>query len=612
MYLEASLKRSLLRKLADQEEISTWTIRTARQLLQLREGACSAEDSKGGSLVHRRAGDVLDLSKRRSYGQSGRAPEVLETLAKQLLPQLREAAFPETSRLELYEGHYDLVAYGAGGFFSKHSDYVSAFGPGLRCWHVIYCLSAPGCVGGKTRVHEAGGAASLSSAYHDSTSTTTPGSCLAILGATPHEGLLVEEGAKFILKCSIYEFCSPSPSCDRGLLQSPVQEEEEPEAWVRCICSDGELQAPLGKLIRQPFFRRLVAFEGPREEVELRGLCVEDLQVLLAYLSGTQEEEACCENRAARLKGVLGYILAPEDYLTARELLELSSQGLLRTEDLETAERWSSLEGLEYAFLGVLHEWSVDMKDIWDLFLALQDTDSKETLHHPQLCVISGGDVVLEALLPGRRSLTELPGREKTWSFQMRGAHRTHQLCAYEDSCSTPPPPSRGPSSTAPPREKKKKNAPETFLKMQEVLRRNVCERRSDEAEDACSEQPLLCTPPSSGVFKCHGGVDGGDVERGAGASLELEANAPALVLRPTPRQGRRIVTQLARYLTSEKLKDLLKAHCYTSETKEVFEEETCNDGESYMTTTLYQTRIFKQEWVLYRASELRREEEGA
>ena len=592
MYLEASLKRSLLRKLADQEEISTWTTRTARQLRQLREGGPPGEDLKG-SLVHRRAGDVLDLSRRRSYGQSGRSPEVLETLAKRLLPQLREAAFPETSCLELYEGHYDLVAYSSGGFFSKHSDYVSAFGPGLRCWHVIYCLSAPGCVGGKTRVHEAGAAiaASLSSTYHDSDATTTPGSCLAILGATPHEGLPVEEGMKFILKCSVYEFYRPSPVRDRDLQAA----QEEPEAWVRCICSDGELQAPLRRLMRQPFFRRLVAFEGPRKDVELRGLRKEDLRALLAYHSDS--EKICCEEEAARLKGVLGYILAPEDYLTAEELRDLSSQGLLRTEDQATAERWSSLEGPEYAFLGVLHEWSVDVQNIWDLFLDLPEVGLKDPLHHPQLCVVSGGDVVLEALLPGRCALTEASGREKTCSLKMKGPHRTHQLCAYQASNT---------SSIAPPR---KKNASATFLTMREVLRRNVCERRPDVTEGACSE-PLFCTP--SGVREWHGGVDGGNEDRAAGASVEEEGAGPSLVLRPTPRQGRRIVAMLSRCLTSEQLKDLLKAHCYTSETKEVFEEEACNDGESYLTTTLYQTRIFKQEWVVFRARELQREDEGA
>lgn len=601
MYLEASLKRSLLRKLADQEEISTWTIRTTRQLRLLREGAPPSGEDLKGSLVHRRAGDVLDLSRRRSYGQSGRSPEVLETLAKQLLPQLREAAFPETSCLELYEGHYDLVAYGAGGFFSKHSDYVSAFGPGLRCWHLIYCLSTPGCVGGKTRVYEAGAAtaASLSTTYHDSDATTTPGSCLAILGATPHEGLPVEEGMKFILKCSVYEFYRPSAVCDRALLEAQGQ----PEAWVRCICSDGELQAPLRCLMRQPFFRRLVAFEGPRENVQLRGLCVEDLRVLLAYLSDS--EEVCYEERAVRLKGVLGYILAPEDYLTTEELRDLSSQGLLRTEDPATAERWSSLEGPEYVFLGVLHEWSVAVQNIWDLFLDLPEKQLKEPLHHPQLCVVSGGDVVLEALLPGRCALTEASARTRTGSLQIKGAYTTHQLCLYQ-TCTSPPPGGSLSSPTAPPG---KKNASATFRTMREVLRRNVCERRPD-AEESTRPEQLFHMP--TGDCRSHEGADSVNSDQVAGgASVEEEGCVPSRALLPTPRQGRRIVVELARSLTPEQLKALLKAHCYTSETKEVFEEEACNDGESYLTTTLYQTRIFKQEWVVFRARELQREDEG-
>jgi hypothetical protein len=519
MYREIHLLQetfAALKRLKDVEE-------TVQQLLrQVREEDASLEPSR----VHRRGADVVDLSRRRSFSRSGRCPEVLEFLQSTLLPEIRRSF---DGGLELYSGHYDLVAYPVGGFFARHVDYVSAFGPGLRCWHTLVCLAAPGCEGGQTLVDLGEGLPP-----HASSCAATPGCLLSILAGTPHEGAPVTRGKKVLLKFEFFEFSDLA----RGL---EAAAEAGAGDVVRCICSDGAVDAPLRLLLKQEFFQKLVRFDkGSDGCMQLGGFRTRDLQDLLGYLEAAGGAPG--GGGVDGLQGVFEFICAPERLLRKDELQALAERGFATTRERGVAERFSALDGLEYAFVGCLQEWTVDVENVWDLLLDFEVLDRH--VFYPQIALVAAGQPICSVGYPGRRQLVSA---ERRASLPLHGHLPGAKLEVFEedpDVCGE-----------------------DTLSCMQALLRAQV----------AGARPPAL--PPS-----CEG-------RRAAPLGLSV-------------RQSKALAARFLRKSSPEELKVVLQTFVGKQTSSETV-YETCNDGESFLAVTLYKTRIYAFEWALFRRSAL-------
>lgn len=519
MYRELHLSQesfTALKGLKDIEE----TVRTL--LRQAREHDASLEPSR----VHRRGADVVDLSRRRSFSRSGRCPEVLQFLRSTLLPQIQSSY---EGSLELYTGHYDVIAYPTGGFFARHVDYVSSFGPGLRCWHTLVCLAAPGCEGGQTLLdlgQEEG------APPHASSFTVTPGGLLSILAGTPHEGTPVLRGKKVLLKFEVFEF---SEEEERG---PELEAAAGARDIVRCVCSDGAVDAPLRLLLKQAFFQKLVSFDrGCDGSMQLRGFRTRELQDLLEYQKASGGAPG--EDGVEGLQRVFEFICAPERLLLEKELLELSTGGVTGTRERATAERFATLDGPDYAFVGCLKEWTADVENVWDLLLDFEVLE--RDVFFPQLAIVAGGRPVCAVTCPGRRQLVSTQRRA---SLPLNGYLSGAKLEVFEED--------RGVCAGS------------TISCMQQLLRAQV----------------------STALFP-------------PGQSWEESRAAPPLGL--SVRQSKALADRFLRESSAGEIKEVLKSFVETQTTSETVYEEACNDGESFLSTTLYKTRLFSFEWALFR-----------
>ena len=66
-------------------------------------------------------------------------------------------------------------------------------------------------------------------------------------------------------------------------------------------------------------------------------------------------------------------------------------------------------------------------------------------------------------------------------------------------------------------------------------------------------------------------------------------------------RQCKSLAELFLRPSTAEEMKEVLGSHAMRYTSAHDVLDEGCNDGDSYLTTTLYQTRIFDMEWALFR-----------
>lgn len=544
MYIEASLSEGTLKDLLGLEEISAWM---RASLAQLRGEAHEASSARSKpSSVHTRHGDRIDLTRRNSYTQAGRGEAVLGFLQGRVLPVL-SAKLPGS--LELYSGHYDLIAYPTGGFFGKHVDYVSSYGPGLTCWHALLCLAAPRCSGGETLVYPLEAA----EPPHCSQFSVTPGGLLAIMNGVPHEGRKVLSGAKLLLKFEVFHFEDPTPP--KYLAADDVL----------CLCHDGQVQVPLRLLLKQVFFQKLFDFEGERREIRLQGLSTEELEALVAYLEGSLDA-AGMPPWAEKLPAILDFISAPEAALTSEELQALMSKGFVSTRVKKVARRLQSLDGIDYAFVGILHEWSLDVQGIWDWYL---DLATGPQAYFSQLCMVSSGEVICCVHLSGRSRLAtaETRGKLKLPTYSSEATLDIFEVPAVSD-------------------------APRDTLEKLEALLRS--QARGDTFVPAGSPRSK---PPEVAA-----------TETSSAASLEAaRAAPPPPPLCPSLRQCKCLAELFLRPSTTEEMKEVLESHAMRFTSAHDIFDEGCNDGESYLTTTLYQTRVFDTEWVLFRRDFLHR-----
>ena len=477
----------------------------------------SEEATLKPSKVHRRSTDVVDPSRRQSVSRSLTSPDVLDFLRSSLLPEIQTSY---RGRLELYTGHYDIIAYPRGGFFAKHVDYVSYYGPGLRCWHTLVCLAAPGCEGGETLIH-------VGAEVHRSSSTVTPGGLLSILAGTPHEGSLVLHGKKVVLKFEFFEFS-----------EDGVAALEPSLGLVPCVCSDGTVHAPLPLLLKQAFFRKLVSFEKNRSSIKLEGFLTEDLRSLLSFLEGNPVSE----NSTEGLRGVFDYICAPEQVLAETELIDLLTQGFVKTPDRSTAERLASLDGLHYTFLGVVQEWSVNVEHIWDVLL---DFEVDPRIAYSQIAVVAAGRPMFAVSLPARKQLF---GGHKSAILPLDEYFPAARLDVFEGTLV----------------------GEDTFACMQNLLRMQISESSAH--------------------------ADSNSSAAAGGTEVSELSQAPLSI-----RQSKRLAMLLLRKSAPEEFKKVLTSFVQTQTIAEDVYEEACNDGESFLSTTLYKTRVFNFEWALFR-----------
>lgn len=464
------------------------------------------------SAVHTRVGDIVDPKRRLSYSRSGSSSAIFDFIDATLLPELGTKI---EGNLRVYRGHYDFVYYSIGGFFGKHIDHVSAYGPGVCCWHVLLCLDAESCEGGATVLH-------LAEATHSSSATVTKGGLLAIRHGTAHEGTTVKLGRKVLLKFEVFQF--------------EVRQSELPNV-VRCCCSDGEVNVERHLLLRQPFFEKLDAFEGPREHLHLDGMTTADCLALRAYLLGGA---ALDEDEVNAAHGVIAYLAGPETALTSSEFAELCHHGVLRTHERRVAERLAALatESHDYVFLGLLHSWSVNVKDVWDLCI---DGCTRQSFA-ASLCVVAAGHIVLSTW-PGPRWRRE---QDSGYIF-LPDLNKDVRL--YDTKGLQPG---------------------DSFRCMDALL--------SEQVLAASAEISLIKKQPPT--------------QAAAPLQPPLELSVAA---------GARLARLLLRTATRAEFKEILEASVGMARFRHEVYEDACNDGESYFTTTLYESRIFEFEWALVR-----------
>lgn len=270
-------------------------------------------------------GDVVLLEKRRSTGFVGSDPTVFDFLAA----VVERLGFDGDA--DVVRGHYDVVRYEAGGFFRRHADFCPVRAPGVSYWHCLLGLEAP-FHGGGTSVYGCGGEAT--------TIVLKPGSLLMIGAGVEHEGLEVLEGTKTLLKFDLMLFAVP-----------PIRH------LVRLSCADGSMRLPAEPLRRSVFFARLLDFEAQREEHLVRGLSLEDVASVYAYLAGG---DVLGEARE-RVREVMGTLCGAEAGLAPERFASLVERGFLLTRDENEAESFVELEGPCYALFVVLRrttwEW---------------------------------------------------------------------------------------------------------------------------------------------------------------------------------------------------------------------------------------------------------------
>jgi hypothetical protein len=396
LFLESQLRLETLHALRDLPDVRRW-------LRDLQDAA----EALPPSAVHRRQGDVTDLAVRTSHGKAGKDPDVFHCLQERVLPQL-ENYLP--GRLEVFQGHYDLIAYSPGGFFSKHVDHVSAYGPEFRCWHLLICIDARCCDGGRTAIHDA-------DRVYDSAASVTPGGVLVLRSGVAHEGLPVTRGRKVVLRCDVYQFLTTmhhaaADHADRG--------------GLRCRCSDGYATLPLGLVSQTPFFSSLLSFEGPRDETRLESLSVEDCETLVRHLSRSAGDAEHDPEELRLAHDLLHYVMAPEGELGFQEFLDVRQRGCVRTTDRQVARRLAAVaQDSGYCFLGIIQCWTVHVEDIWDL--CLEQCDVEEFLSNP--CVVASGDVLMTTW-PGFDSPARR-GRRKIAAIDLNDGTRRH-LRLYE------------------------------------------------------------------------------------------------------------------------------------------------------------------------------------
>jgi len=295
-------------------------------------------------------------------GQSrvGIGAEVFDAAEVHLLPELSNEM---DGALAVHRGHYDLVLCEADETIERHLQNVNALGPGVASWRAVLCL--------ETECSEAKDETASFAALR-------PGELLAVRSGTFFVEGVLRLGRKALLVFEILQFEAPTgPTCS-----------EEP---VRCRCSDGEVSLERRLLRRQPFFEKLVAFEGPRAELRLDGLCVADCRALLAFLAGDAAIEGADIDAA---REVVAYLTGPEAALSSSEFAELCRTGCVRTNDRTAAERLCALatEAADnYVFFGLLHCWSASVEDAWNLCL---DSCAKQRFS-ASLCLVSSGRVML-------------------------------------------------------------------------------------------------------------------------------------------------------------------------------------------------------------------------
>jgi hypothetical protein len=507
-YHEIALSPLTFEDLLASEDVVLWR----RQVDEL-----SQKSALKASAVHTRSGDVVDPERRLSFGRPGRSEGVFDCIDAAILKEVSERL---EGTLAVYRGHYDLVYYAAGGFFSKHVDHVNAYGPGICCWHALVCLDAEGCEGGRTLVH--------AGVAHASSASVTPGMCLLIRNGVPHEGLKVEGGRKVLLKFELFQFDSRK--------RMPASEVEE--ETVSCLCADGVVDVERRFLLRQPFFERLVAFEGAREDVKLGGLSVSECKALRLFLAG-DEALARSPEELSNAHEVLHYISAPEAALTVSELACLCAREVIVTGDRRTARRLAALAGEDYVFFGVVQSWSVNIKDIWDICLDLCRTETFTS----NLCVVSSGHVALTTS-PGPRwhkqdehGFVSLPELDREV--------RLFEVGSGE--------------------------ARDTFETMDALLKRQVCAASVDHWNIAESGE--------------------------SGAASPRRASPPPASLDAT--DGVKLARLLVRRTSRKDFRKILEACVGMARFRREVVEDACNDGESFFTTTLYESRVYEFEWAL-------------
>jgi hypothetical protein len=507
-YHETVLSPLAFEELLALEDVAAWR----SQVEEL-----SQKNALKASSVHTRAGDVVDPLRRLSFGRPGRSERVFDFIDASIL---KEVCDKLEGTLAVYRGHYDLVYYAPGGFFSKHVDHVNAYGPGLCCWHALVCLDAEGCEGGRTLVH--------ADAAHASSASVTPGACLLIRNGVPHEGLKVESGRKVLLKFELFQF--EARKAMRGL-----KAEEE---MVPCLCADGVVDVERRFLLRQPFFERLVAFEGAREEMKLGGVAVSECRALRLFLAGDETLSRSPED-LLNAHEVLHYISAPEAALTVSELACLCAREVVVTSDRRTARRLATLAGEDYVFFGVVQSWSVNVKDIWDICLDLCRTETFTS----NLCVVSSGHVVLTTSPGPRWHKKDEHGR-----ISLPELNRQVRLFAADSE-----------------------EARDTFETMDALLERQVCASSVDhwniaERGESGEASPRRASPPP--------------------ASLDVA-------------DGVKLARLLVRRTSRMDFRKILEACAGTARFRHEVVEDACNDGESFFTTTMYESRVYEFEWAL-------------
>lgn len=504
---EFSLSASTFQTLLALEEVGEWRKEVTDSIKK--------EELKP-SAVHTRTGDVVRADRRVSYSRPGRSQDVFDLLENELLHELSAGM---KGALAVYRGHYDFVYYSPGGFFAKHVDHVNAYGPGLCCWHVLVCLDAEACEGGQTLVY--------SEDVHASSASVTPGGVLAIRSGVPHEGGLVEKGLKALLKFDLFQF-----------QDDEISRKKHPGEMVLCECHDGVCHMERGLLLRQPFFERMMAFEGPREVLRLGGFLVSECQALRRFLAG---DDSLAQDAAdvAKAHEVLGYILAPEASMTLSEFRNFCTDEYVLTKDRRAARRLAAMANDEYAFFGVIQSWSVHIEDIWDLCLDNCTTE----VFTSSACVLSAGAVVM-LTAPGPHWHS---GQE---SGQIDLPELNKEVFIFDD----PSPQSN-----------------DTFASMDGLLKKQVC---------GSSIHYWQKTPCEN--------LDPSTTSRRTPLSALGATKLTKLLVRNTPRDD---------------FRSILESCVGMARFRHELVEDACNDGESFLTTTMYESRVYEFEWLLMKKS---------
>jgi hypothetical protein len=98
--------------------------------------------------------------------------------------------------IKMLHNEIELVKYTEGGFFKKHTDFVTHVSNQLKCYALLVCLQSP-IQGGETKLYLPDGEQTIG--YNE-------GTCLLFQNEVPHEGMPIIEGTKIVLKVNILCF----------------------------------------------------------------------------------------------------------------------------------------------------------------------------------------------------------------------------------------------------------------------------------------------------------------------------------------------------------------------------------------------------------------------